>query len=281
MVNNKNVALQEKPLAKEKEKEREREKERIYLRQNTFEVNRSPSPSENIFNDEGLFIIARGKIEGAEIYAISDFNKTLKILPKYHINIEKINIETVKVLAIRDRIYFTFAKDQRLVVKSWNFKRQTMLDVLLPAKVQTLKPRLTNAVGESFYILEEKFTNTNWSQEGNKTTICKFGLDTESYKCMEFNGNGIKEIIGIGNDVFTINAKGEVFSFTFGVNKKISRGILNHNGIPKAVVFHGNIYVGCYIRAKCTLFVEQYKRKTNQWATVSNSHCFGKCTDRQ
>lgn len=261
LVNTKNLSIQEKQLAKEKP---------IYNRQNTFEINKNQTiiEHESTF-DEGLFIITKSKTDGAEILAISEHNRLLRILPKYHINTDKINLDTVKIFPIRDRICFTYIKEQRLIVKSWNFKRQTLIDVTLPAKVQYLKPRLTNAVGESFFVLEERCLN--WPHENYKTTVCKFVLESENCKSIELNYGGIKEMIGIGNEIYVINQKAEVFSFNLPGGKRVSRGTLNHNGILRAVVFHGNIYVGCYVRNKCTLFVEHYKKKTNQWTTVKES----------
>ena len=245
------------------------EKSPVYSRQSTFEVSQTSmllDSTASTSNDEGLFIITKSKCEGFEIYAISDFNRSIRMMPKYHINTDKINIETVKVFAVRDRIFFSYIKDQKLLIKSWTFKRQTMVDVTLPPTVQYLKPRLTNAVAGSFYVSEEKYVA--WPNEGYKTIVCRFGLDSESYKCIEVNCGGMKEIIGNGDEIFVFNQKFEVYSFNLAGGKRVARGTLTHNGLIKAVVYHGNIYVGNYIRSKCTLFVEQFKKKSNQWATV-------------
>ncbi|XP_055297308.1 uncharacterized protein LOC129565946 [Sitodiplosis mosellana] len=248
------------------------EKSPVYSRQDTFNVSKTPmlldSMNSESSNDEGLFIIAKSKCEGMEIYAISDFNRSLRIMPKYHIDTDKINIELVRVFPVRDRIFFSYIKDQKLLIKSWTFKRQTMVDVTLPPTVQYLKPRLTNAVGGSFYVSEEKYVA--WPYEGYKTIVCKFGLDSECYKCIEVNCGGMKEIIGSGDEIFVINQKSEVSSFNLIGGKRIARGTLTYNGIIKAVIYHGNIYVGNYIRSKCTLFVEQFKKKSNQWITIAS-----------
>lgn len=244
----------------------------VYSRQNTFDASQTQSMLDSPRNachantDKGLFIVTKSKCEGMEIYAISEFNQTLRIMPKYHVDTDKINIDTVRVFAVGDRIFFSYIKDQRLLIKSWAFKRQSMVDVKLPPTVHYLKPRLTNAVGGSFYVADEKFVT--WPHEGYKTTVCKFGLESESYKCIEVNYGGIKEIIGNCDEIFTFSQKAEVFSFNLNGAKRIPRGTLNHNGIIKAVVYHGSIYVGNYVRSKCTLYVEQFKRKANQWVTV-------------
>lgn len=243
-----------------------------YNRQNTFDISQTPTTMSTIdksnrdCNDEGLFIIAKSKCEGLEVYAISEHNRSFKILPKYHLNTDKINIDTVKLFPVRDRIYISYIKDQRLWIRSWGFKRQTMVDVPLPQTVQYLKPRVTNAVGESFFISEEKYVT--WPYEGYKTTVCKFGLESESYKCIELNFGGIKEMVGIGDELFVFNSKSEVFSFSFKGDKRMARGTLAHNGIIKAVVYRHKIYVGNYVQSKSTLFVEQFKKNTNQWITV-------------
>lgn len=246
------------------------EKSPAYSRQSTFEVNQTSmqlDSTTSASNDEGLFIVAKSQCEGFEIYAITESNRSIRMMPKYHINTDKINIETVKVFAVRDRIFFSYIKDQKLLIKSWSFKRQTMIDVTLPPTVQYLKPRLTNASAGSFYVSEEKYVA--WPQkDGFKTIVCKFGLDSESYKCIEVNCGGIKEIIGNGDEIFVFTQKFDVYSFNSAGGKRIARGTLTHNGLIKAIVYHGNIYVGNYIRSKCTLFVEQLKKKSNQWVTV-------------
>lgn len=243
-----------------------------YIRQNTVKIVRTPALAdierENERVDDGLFMIAKSKCEGVELYVVSEFNRSLRIMPKYHINTDKINLDSVKLFPNKDRIYFSQIKDQKLMIKSWSFKRQTMVDVLLPTTVQYLKPRLANAVDESFYVSEEKYIN--WPYEGYKTTACKFGLESENYKSIEVNCGGMKEIIGIGDEIFVINHKAEVFSFSLTSKKRISRGSLNHNGIIKAIVYRGNIYVGCYIRSECTLFIEKFNKVSNQWAVVSD-----------
>lgn len=249
------------------------EKSPIFSRQNTFDTINAAMVLDSrdcANNDEGLFIVTKSKSGGMEIYAISDFNRSLKVLPKYHIDTDKINIDTVRVFAGRDRIFFSFMKDQRLMIKSWSFKRQIITDVKIPSTVLYFKPRVTNATGGYFYVAEEKYVA--WPCDGYKTTICKFGLDTEGYKCIEVNCGGMKEIIGLGDEIFLFNQKSEVSSFNLTGGKRISRGILSNNGIIKAVIYHGNIYVGNFIRSKCTLFVEQFKKKSNQWITVSFSN---------
>lgn len=242
-----------------------------HFQQNAVEIFEAPAMIENECNgDEGLFIIAKSKCEGVELYIVSEFNRSLRTMPKYHINTDKMNLDAVKLFPNRDRIYFSQIKDQKLMIKCWSFKKQTMIDVLLPTTVQYLKPRLTNAVGETFFVSEEKYIT--WPYEGYKTTACKFGLESENYKSIEVNCGGMKEIIGIGDEMFVINHKAEVFSFNLcGGGKRVARGVLNHNGIVKAIVYHGTIYVGCYIRSKCTLFIEQFDRMSNQWIVVSVS----------
>lgn len=221
--------------------------------------------------DEGLFIVTKSKCEGMEIYAISGFNRTPRIMPKYHIETDKINIDTVKVFSVKDRIFFSYIKDQRLLIKSWSFKRQTLVDVKLPPTVLYLKPRLANSVGGSFYVSDEKFVA--WPHETYKTTVCKFGLDSETYKCIEVNYGAMKEIIGNGDEIFLFSNKSEVSSFNLNGGKRIPRGTLTYNGIVKAAIYHGNLYAGNYVKSKCTLFVEQFKKKSNQWVTVI-SFCF-------
>lgn len=241
----------------------------ILNRQNTFEISKVPDilAHENI--DEGLYIITKGKNDGVEIHAISEIDKMVKMQPKYHINTDRINIDinTLKTLSVRDRIYLCYVKDQRLIMKSWNFRRQTLADVILPIAVQNLKPRMVNASGETIFVLEEKYSIKPY--EGYKTAVYKFDLESDFYKCIEGNFSGMKEIIGIGDEVFLFNQKAEVFSFNIIGGKPTSRGTLNHNGLLKSVIFHGNIYVGCYIRSKCILFIEMYQKKSNQWITVS------------
>lgn len=238
----------------------------VLNRQNTFEISKAPDifGGDNI--DEGLYIIAKGRCDGVEIYAICEIDEMVKIIPKYQIDTDNINIDTVRIFPIRDRIYFSCTRDQRLFMKSWSFRRQTLADVLLPSTIQSVKPRLVNASGESIFVLEEKHLARC---EGYKTIVYKFGLESEFYKCIEGNFGGMKEIIGVGDEVFLFNQRAEVFSFNIAGGKPTSRGTLNHNGILKAVIFHDNIYVGCYIRPKCTLFVELYKKRSNQWTTVS------------
>lgn len=239
-----------------------------YIPPKPVEIIKTPALIDYECGDDGLFIIAKSKCEGVELYIASEFNRSLKIMPKYHINTDKIHLDDVKLFPNKDKIYFSQIKDQKLMIKSWSFKQQTMVDVLLPTTVQYLKPRLTNAVGESFFVSEEKFIT--WPYEGYKTTACKFGLESESYKSIEVNCGGMKEIIGIDDEIFVINHKAEVFSFNLSDGKRIACGTLNHNGIIKAIAYHGSIYVGCYIRSKCTLFIEQFNKMSNQWVVVSN-----------
>lgn len=223
-------------------------------------------PPNTEITDDGLFIITRGKCEGVEVYALNELHGSLQIMPKYHINTNKISMDTLKLYPNREIIYFSYVKDQKLIIKSWNFKRQNMADIVLPSKVQHLKPRLTNAVRDTFFVTEEKYMT--WPSEGYKTTVCRFGLASENYKCLELNCGGIKEILGLGDEIFVFNQKAEMFSFNVHGGKRMSKTTLNHNGILKAVVFNGKIYVACYIRSKCTIFVEQLNAKANKWITV-------------
>lgn len=233
-----------------------------------MDIIKSPVFIDSDISDDGLFIVAKSKCEGVEMYSVSQSNQSLRIVPKYHINTDKINIDTVKLFANRDQILFSCIKDQKLMVKSWSFKRKTMIEIQLPNAVQNLKPRVANAVGESFFITEEKYAV--WPYEGYKTIACKFALESENYKCIDINFGGIKEIIGICDEIFVFNQRAEVTSFSLTGTKKNSRGTLNHNGIIRAIIFHGSIYVGTYVRSKNSVFVDLYNRKLNQWMTVSH-----------
>lgn len=182
------------------------EKSPIFSRENTFDTFNAQMILDSrdcTNNDEGLFIVTKSKSGGMEIYAISDFNRSIKVLPKYHIDTDKINIDTVRVFARRDRIFFSFMKDHRLMIKAWSFNRQIITDVKIPSTIVYSKPRVTNSAGGSFYVAEEKYVT--WPSDGYKTTICKFGLDTECYKCIEVNCGGMKEIIGLGDEIFLFN----------------------------------------------------------------------------
>lgn len=238
------------------------------VRSNTIDIIEVPLLKLAEVNDEGLFIVAKSKLEGVEILAITESQGTFRITPKNHIYIEKIYVDTLKLFPNREKIYMSFIKDQKLIIKSWSFKRQNVVDISMPGAVQFTKPRLTNAVGETFFVAEEKYVT--WPYEGYKTTACRFGLESECFKCIEVTCGGIKEIIGIGDEIFVFNQKAEVFSFNLSGDKRISRGTLNHNGLLKAVIYHGNIYIGCYVRSKCTLFLEKFNRKCNEWIPVNN-----------
>lgn len=236
------------------------------IRSNTVDIIEVPHIVHEV-NDEGLFIVAKSKLEGVEIFAITESQGTLRPTSKYHINIDKTCLDTLKLFPNREKIYVSYTKDQKLIVKSWSFKRQTIVDISLPKPVQFLKPRLINAIGGTFFVAEEKYVT--WPFEGYKTMACKFGPETENYKCIEANCGGIKEIIGTGDEIFVFNQKAEVFSFSIINGKRSLRGSLSNNGILKAVIFHGNIYVGCYVRSKCTLFIEKFNKKTNEWSLVN------------
>lgn len=235
------------------------------IRSNTVDIIEVPHIVNEV-NDEGLFIVAKSKLEGVEIFAITESQGTLRPTSKYHINIDKIHLDTLKLFPNREKIYVTYIKDQKLNVKSWSFKRQTIVDIFIPRAVQLLKPRLTNAVGGTFFVAEEKYVT--WPFEGYKTMACRFGPESENYKCIEANCGGIKEIIGIGDEIFVFNQKAEVFSFNIINGKRTLRGTLSNNGVLKAVIYHGNIYIGSYARSKCTLFIEKFDKKTNEWNVV-------------
>lgn len=247
------------------------EKPPVFIRSKTVDiqkVEKVPPIDLTEINDEGLFIVAKNKLDGVDVYATIELNGALRIMPKYHIFVEKMNLESLKVFSNREKLYLSYMKEQRLVLKSWNFKRQNLMEIVLPTTVQFLKPRLTNAVGEQFFVAEEKYIT--WPYEGYKTTACVFGLETENYKCIEANCGGIKEIIGIEDEIFVFNQKAEVFSFNVSdAGKRYPRGSLSRNGILKAITYHGTIYVACYVRSKCTVYVEKFNKETNQWAMVN------------
>lgn len=237
---------------------------------------RSPSgipkqmPSNEI-SDKGPFIIAKARTSnGVEFYSISDLERTRTVLSKYRINTDGMNAHTLKLFPHKDRIYVCYlTRNLRLEVKSWSFKGQTMTDMLVPSTIQYLKPRLISAVGDDILVSDEKYVT--WPYESYKTTACKFGLESESYRCVEFNYDSLKEIICMGDDIFVFsNQKPEVVSFDFNTNKRTSRGILNNNGTIKAIIYHGNLYVGSYVRSQCTLFVEHFDKINNQWTVVSS-----------
>lgn len=248
------------------------EKPPVLIRSKTVviqKVEKKPPTEVTEINDEGLFIVAKNKLDGVDIYATIELNGALRVMPKYHIFVEKMNLETLKVFSNREKLYLSYIKEQRLVLKSWNFKRQNLTEIVLPTTVQFLKPRLTNAVGEQFFVAEEKYIT--WPYEGYKTTACVFGLETENYKCIEANCGGIKEIIGIEDEIFVFNQKAEVFSFNVNdAGKRYPRGSLSRNGMLKAITYHGTIYVACYVRSKCTVYVEKFNKETNQWVMVSD-----------
>lgn len=146
-----------------------------------------------------------------------------------------------------------------------------MTDVLVPTTVQYIKPRFINEINGEILISEEKYVT--WPHEGFKTTVCKFALESESYKCIEFSYDSLKEIIYFENEIFAFSGqKAEVLSFDMNTSKRTPRGALNKNGITKAVIYRGNLYVGCYIRQKCYLYVERYDKKNNQWDIVSGGN---------
>lgn len=227
---------------------------------------------ESEIGEKGLFVIAKSKNgTGVEFYSIPDFERSRTNLLKYRMNTEGISTFTLKLFPKKDRIYISYlTRNQRLEIKSWSFQSQLMTDVVMPNTVQYLKPRLINAVGDAFLVSEEKYVT--WPHESYKTTVCKFGLESEYYKCIEFNSDSLKEIICIGDDVFAFgNQKADVLSFNMSTGKRTSRGAINNNGVVKAVVFHDNLYIGSYVRSKCTLFVELFDRKNNRWVTVKYS----------
>ncbi|XP_055296720.1 uncharacterized protein LOC129565647 [Sitodiplosis mosellana] len=221
--------------------------------------------------DAGLFIIAKSRNGSAvDFYSISETSGTRKCLPKYGIKTDGINTFTMRIFPHKNRIYMCYStRGQQLQIKCWCFETQAMTDVLIPATVQYIKPRFVNEIGGEILVSEEKYVT--WPYEGFKITACKFGLESESYKSIEFNYDNLKEIIYFEDEIFVFSSqKSEVMSFDMNTTKSTPRGSLNKNGIVKAVIFHGNLYVGCYIRTKCYLYVERYDKKNNHWNIVGS-----------
>lgn len=221
-------------------------------------------------NDTGLFIAAMSRNGNCvEFFSLSDTEHTRTFLPNYRINIDVLKMVTMRIFPHKNRIYICYTtKNHQLQIKSWCFKAQTMNDVLVPATVKHLKPRLISAVGDEILVSEEKCVTWPFV-DGFNTTVYKFGLESESYKSIEFNYDSLKEIIHVEDELFVFSAlKAEVQSFDLNTCKQTSRGTLHNNGIVKAVIFHGTLYVGCYIRSQCYLFVEKYEKNSNQWIIV-------------
>lgn len=220
--------------------------------------------------DSGLFIVAKSR-NGSTIdfYAISETCWTRKCLPKYRINTDGMNTFTMKIFPHKNRIYVCYiTRSQQLQIKSWCFEKQTMVDVLVPPTVQYLKPRIFNEIDGEILVLDEKYVT--WPHESHKTIVCKFGLESESYECIEFNYDSLKEIIYYDNELYVFsNQKPDVMSIDLHTTRRTPRGILNKNGTIKAVIFHGNLYAGSYIRTKCYLYVERFDKKKNEWNIVS------------
>lgn len=229
------------------------------------------TPSVNHLSDKGLLILTKNhNANTIEFYAISDSDCTRFSLPKYRINANGMNLSTLKIFPHKDRIYICYLmRNQRLEIKTWKFKSQLIAEVSLPAAVQYIKPRLITACGDEILVSEEKFVT--WPSEGYKTTICKFGLESANYTNIEFVYDSLKEIICFGEDIFIFSSqKSNVASFNLNTRMRTSRGTLNNNGIVRAVIYRGRLYVGVFIRSQCTLFVEQFNRRNNQWKVVSN-----------
>lgn len=219
--------------------------------------------------DSGLFIIAKSRNDSSvRFYGLCEESCTRKYLPKYHLNTIGINTFTMKIFSHQNQIYVCYStKNQQLQIKSWCFKTQSMTDLLTPITVQHLRPRLVNAIGGEILVSEEKYAK--WPYEGFKITACKFGIGTKSYKSIEFTYDSLKEIIYFENEIFAFsNQKPEVVSFDINTMKRTPRGSLNKHGIVRAVVFHANLYVGCYIRLKSHLYIERYDKKNSHWNTV-------------
>lgn len=238
-----------------------------------FAPKRMPALPANNAVDSGLFIVAKSRNGNAvDFYGISESGCTRKCLPKYRMNTDGINTFTMKVFPYKNRLYICYSnRGQQLQIKSWSFETQTITDFLVPSAVQYLKPRLINEIGGEILVSEEKYVT--WPYEGFKITACKFGLESESYKCIEFSYDNLKEIIYFENELFAFsNQKPDVVSINFNTSKQTQRGSLNKSGVVRAVVFHGNLYVGCYIRTKCYLYIERYDKKNNCWNVVSDNN---------
>lgn len=225
---------------------------------------------EKEVSDKGLYIVVRNRNSGdLEFYSICDTKPSRIHLPQFHIDTDDINIHSLKLFPCNDYIYVThLIRNQRLEIKSWNFKSQDLEDVMLPSTVQFLRPRITNVFGDAVLIMEEKYVT--WPHEFHKTIAYKFGLKSEYYRSIEFNCENVIEIACLGDEVFAFSGqKTDVWSFDLNMGKRTSRGTLNSNGAVKAVVYRGNLYIASFVRARCTLFIEQYNEKTNRWNIVS------------
>lgn len=225
--------------------------------------------SVNHPSDKGLIVLTKSANGNAiECYAISDVDRTRHFLPKYRINANGMNMSTMKIFSHKDRIYMCYSvKNQRFEIKTWKFKTQIMSEICLPAALQHIKPRLVAAVGDELLLSQEKYVT--WPSEGYRTTVCKFGLESENYTNIEFVYDSLKEIICLGEDIFMFGSqKANVVSFNLSTRQRTSRGTLNSNGIVKAAIYRGNLYVGSYVRSQSTLFIELFNRKSNQWKVV-------------
>lgn len=226
-------------------------------------------------SDVGLFITAKSRSGNfVDFYGICDMNCTRVSIPKYRINTNGIKSCAIKMFRHKSRIYICYStRSQQLQIKYWCFKSKTVSDTHLPLKMRFLKPRLINVVADEILVSEEKYVKL--PLEGFKITASKFGLESESYKTIDFTYYSLKEIICFKDEVNAFSSqKSEVLSFNLNTSKRTPRGKLNYNGVVEAVIFHSNLYVGCYNRTKCCLFVEQFDSDSNQWNVVSRSTVF-------